>query len=367
MSLLNNKKDFKTELIELLMETQGASRPRFDDICVRCPICGDSIKSRDHGHFHIIINTNEDEEPIFYHCFRCTSSGILTPSLLRELGIYDVEITTPLNKYNKMITKRLKNSLELRDGGVNLKFQLPQLLNLAEPKRRYLNRRLGVDLSFEEWINFKAVFNIGELLMANNIQKFNMSKENVRLIHDDYVGFASTRNETITFRDTKYCTDPIEAKARQRYFKYPVVKSINSVKNMYIIPNKIDLMTTEPLEINIAEGIMDILGIYFHVDNRESTNKIHCAVCGSGFYNVCKYFIHLGLFGDNVTINIYSDQDRKPWFYKELFNQLRPLVGNINLIYNDLGKDCGVPKDKIRLSKTKIDNSWFNSYNRKWR
>ena len=56
----------------------------------------------------------------------------------------------------------------------------------------------------------------------------------------------------------------------------------------------------------------------------------------------------------NVDINIFSDADRGPGFYKKLYKELNPWVNNINLYYNRKSKDYGVTKNEIELIKKRI-------------
>jgi phosphomannomutase len=80
---------------------------------------------------------------------------------------------------------------------------------------------------------------------------------------------------------------------------------------------------------------------------------IYTAVCGAGYVTVIKYFIKMGVI-DNVDINIYSDDDRHPNFYKPLVRELKPWVNDINLFYNEKSKDFGIPKKDIKIVKKRI-------------
>ena len=98
--------------------------------------------------------------------------------------------------------------------------------------------------------------------------------------------------------------------------------------------------------INICEGAFDALGIYYHIFDRESTEMLYVAACGAGFLSVLKYIIGMGITC-NIDINIFSDADRGPGFYKKLYKELNPWVNNINLYYNRKSKDYGVTKNEI--------------------
>ena len=129
--------------------------------------------------------------------------------------------------------------------------------------------------------------------------------------------------------------------------------SIDNTRKFYTIPNQIDMMTTEPIYINLAEGTFDILGVFYHIKQQELKNQIYAAVCGSAYTSVVKYFISLGLVGDNIHVNIYSDSDKDYYWYSRMINELSPFVKSIKIYYNSKAKDYGVHKDKIDLVRMK--------------
>lgn len=339
-----NTYDFKQGLLEELLTLPAAKRTK-GGVVVRCPSCGDSRKSRDHGHLHIRIDLRNDN-PLIYHCFRCDEfKGIFNSSILRELDLYDNNLSSSLIQYNNSSIRKIKKSLRLKNNKLDIKNPNVKDTKLAEDKRKYLNERLGVDLSFQEWTELKVVFNLIELLMENNLKEFTSAKETIMSLHANYVGFLTTANEFVNCR----CIYP----EGQRYYKYTLKEIIGDTKKMYIIPTEVDLLSTEKITINIAEGVFDILGIYLNLsDNHE--RQIYSAVCGCGFQTVVTYFIQSGLFGDNVRVNLFSDKDKDKLFYNKLVEQISPFVGEIYLYYNAKGKDYGVPKEEIELLETRI-------------
>jgi hypothetical protein len=114
-------------------------------------------------------------------------------------------------------------------------------------------------------------------------------------------------------------------------------------------------LTPKTITLNIAEGAFDILGINNHIFDGESKNMIYTAVCGSGYLSVLKYFIQMGVFG-NIDINIFSDSDRPPKFYRDIHIQedIKDWVNNITLYYNEKGKDYGVRKDQIKIIRKRL-------------
>ena len=104
---------------------------------VRCPYCGDS-KTLTHGHFSILIDTSSDS-PLFYQCFKCHESGVLTPQVLEDLGVgYDRIINRELESFNIKST----HSSYFRDKSKN--FIVPEPTDTLENARKldYINQAI---------------------------------------------------------------------------------------------------------------------------------------------------------------------------------------------------------------------------------
>lgn len=338
--------ELKSELREKLLQIPLAKPVSFDQIALRCAFCGDSRKDPTKTRFYIKINPNNDE-PILYNCFNCGVSGILTPSVLRTFDINELDMNSKLISFNKTSVKKINKQLGIYDNIFDFKVSTPANTKLNHIKKEYINNRLGLNLSFREMMALKIIFGLDEFLTQNKITEVTLNKNRLLALNEDYVGFLSIRNEFIIYRD-------ITNSHKLRYDKYSILKNIDNTRKFYSIPVNIDVMSSEPIQINLAEGAFDILGVYFHVLNQNKHNNIYAAVSGSAYTAVIKYFIQLGIFGDNVTVNIYSDSDKSPDYYKKLKSELGIWFKDIKLYYNELGKDFGVPKDKISVINKKI-------------
>lgn len=344
----NSYQEIKSLLWDtIITEVVPSEKHSASQLSVRCPFCGDSKKNLNSTHMYIKIDI-ETEEPILYHCFRCETSGILTPQVLRMLELNDIHLNSKVKMYNKKAVKSIHNSLGSKDNELNIK--IPPSKETSETyirNKKYIEKRLGRTFSFEELERLKVVFQLGDLLRYNEIDKITTYPKKAAMFHTDYVGFLTMRNEFINFRQVD---DRMKGK---RYEKYSVVPNLDNTRNFYTIPNEIDIMSTDPIIINITEGIFDILGVFYHIDDAVQHNTIHAAACGAGFLNVVQYFIQKGIFG-NVIINLYSDSDRGPEYYRKLHKLVSPWVSQINLFYNSIGKDYGVKLNEIKLIKRNI-------------
>lgn len=343
-----NPRQVKEEVRELLL-SQEPHQDNGDEVVIRCPVCGDSIKSDTSTHFHIKTDLDDDSMPLVYHCFRCDAAGVLNSDILKDIGIYNLSLNSSIKAYNKQALKSLeKRGYTKYADKVNINLPYPQNLDLAEKKRQYISKRLGLSLSLEELVALKVCFNFADFLRANEINKLNVSKEILSKLHHNYVGFISTNNDFIQFRDI------IGKEQKFRYYNYDVFKTLDKSRNFYSIPNKIDLMTTDDIHIVLAEGIFDILGVFYHVYDCKTENMIYSAVCGCGFASVIKYYLRKGLTGKNIHFTIFSDTDKAPEFYSYIYEETKDWVGSITLCYNIKNKDCGVPKSLIEIVDKKI-------------
>lgn len=345
--------ELKTIIRDKLINELDVSHPVGPYMVVtRCPFCGDSKKDRKKGHFYVKLDTRNEDEPILYICHRCNESGILNPSVMRTLELNDLEVNGALISYNNKALKNSNKRLGITDNFYNFKVPMPNLENpLSYKKRDYINNRLGLNLSFEELVNLKTVFSLGQFLRVNEIERYTLKQERMTLLHTNYVGFLSTRNEFINFRN-------LYKDKNLRYDKYSILGGIDQSRKFYTIPNKIDLLTTKTINLNLAEGTFDIFGVYHHIMDREKENMIYASVNGSSYLSVIKYFIGMGVIG-NVNINIFSDSGLDHNFYRYNLKSIAPWVNDVNVFHNthydENGKaDYGVPANKIKLVKRKL-------------
>lgn len=342
-----NTKEFKTQMWNKLLSIDSATKVSDTQIIMRCQLCGDSKYDLNKKRFGVKININDDSEPIMFNCFNCGASGVLTPSVLRSFHIHDLTLSSGLISYNKTSVSKYNKKMGITNN--NFKFTPPRPLNTSSnvAKKKYIEGRLGIALTVDELLSLKAVFSLQQFLNSNDINSITTPINRCKEIEMDYVGFLTVNNEFIIYRD-------ITNKHKLRYDKYSIYRNIDNTRKFYSIPTKINMLTTETIYINIAEGVFDILGVYYHIKDKDMSNNIYAAVTGSAYIQVIKYFLKLGLIGNNIVINIFSDNDKSPYYYKKLIDEISPWVKEINLLYNNKGHDFGVHKDKIEVIKKRL-------------
>lgn len=333
--------DLETVVKELL-QTPYAKTYKDEYVYVRCPLCGDSVKHKTRPTCSIWIKPGQ---PLIYHCWICEESGIVSHSFLRDLNIYKTDVFSAAARYNKT-TFREKTNVS--------KFVLPsKAKDLVVPKIRdtemnrfklkYISARLGIPFTYEALEYLRVIPSIKDFLKLNYLSPNPDWVRSINKLDLYYVGFLTSDKTNIVFRDV---TDTRKIK----YLKYPIFHGIDLGEMFYSIPMQIDVMSPE-INMHVAEGIFDILGVFFHVMRADTKNNFYIAVCGSGYKRVLRYFLRKG-FLTNLNVNIYSDSDKSFNWYNNL-SDLRLWCNETNLFYNAMEdeKDFGVPKNKILIKK----------------
>ena len=338
-----DNKEFKQELIqEILLNIQPSYYKNYE-LNVRCPFCGDSIKNANSAHLSIRINP-DDDQPLVFRCLRCNSTGIFNGTTLSMIGVYSSSNSTNIERYNRLSCK--KHGLTSSKKGLNIKFPELQINDLVLQKHRYIENRLGTSLDINELHEKKIVYDFVSLLKYNKIEKIYGSVDQIKALQNDHVGFLSARNDFINFRDM--------TGNHKRYYIYKIMRNIDTTGKFYIIPNNIDPFNNDIKYINLTEGVFDILGLYYNIMNKYEYNTVYAAINGSGYLNVIKFILEQGLLCD-VNVNIFSDNDRSPDYYKNMIKTLMPFVNDVRLFYNDIGKDYGVPVNEVKIKEVNID------------
>ncbi|MGL5717935.1 MAG: hypothetical protein ACRCX2_33340 [Paraclostridium sp.] len=347
---------YVNRLEEELLQIPYANRQSGNTvISIRCPFCGDSIKHYNSTHFGVHIPRDEEDIP-WYHCFLCGVSGIVKGTDLRDWGVKDHNL---VNNTNTFVKKNMRLNRNIKKFGYtkhDLEINMTKFPNDPNTKIKldYINKRLGLNLSFRDLAKLKIVPNLDEIIPVD--VKPSRSEKDLNMLCDHYIGFVSFDNGYITFRRI---TDNEKMK---RYLVYNIFDKLDNTRKFYVIPCEVDMF--KPVTIRIAEGPMDILGVYYNVLNEEErTNSIFIAVNGADYRSVILYFMRLGYIDSEYII--YSDNEEGRHakdinFYSKLKKQIGEFrfFKPLKIVYNVFGKtdtnkvDFGVPKNQIELQHT---------------
>ena len=342
-------------IIKELLSTRYAKPYKDEYIYVRCPLCGDSIKHLDKPHCSIWVVPGQ---PLIYHCWICEESGVVNSGFLRDLGISNVNIMSTVARYNKSNSTEKSASLnKFINPAKALELQIPKIGSNGYEleKIEYMRNRMGVNYTSEGLEFLRCITSLKNFLELNHLKVNPKWAKAFPFIERDYVGFLSSSKTTIIFRN-------IRKNPKMRYIKYPVFDKMDLGESFYSIPTKADPMSDE-INLHIAEGVMDIHGVFFHVMNADMQNNIFVAVGGSGYKRVIRYFLNEG-FLTNLNVHIYSDTDKPVYWYNQL-DDIRIWCKDMNIYYNRYSdefkykkgvenvsiKDFGVPKKFIKIEK----------------
>ncbi len=327
-----------------------------NEVMIRCPYCGDSIKDPSHAHFYI-----ENKPPYRYECKRCSTSGIITEEVMRDLGFYDPEFVIMIVEGKKAIQSELSSSTSTtkrfndRQHRIT-KTIIPPLIGdeMEEANFNYLSTRLGVKVDYDDYAKLKIVSNFAKFYEVNNLGNIAYDKyinAKLDIFDTKYLGFLSYDRRFITFRSR--VNDP----KLRRYEIINIYKSSFNNRKFYTMGTRINTLNPN-FTLIISEGVIDILSVYYNIYNQESKeNYVFAAVNGAGYRNVIMNFLRLGFL--NLELIIYGDSD----FiikYKNLIRSFKLLpISSLTVYYNQelnpkRKTDFGVPKKDIERKVIRI-------------
>lgn len=316
----------------------------------RNPHCKES-KNPKHGHLSIKIDLTDDS-PMLYRCFKCEDRGIVDDAFLENLGFRVTgDMHDNLKTFNKHAMKTLRR--------YNIITEAPELgVPVYEPSARntpkllYLNERLGLDLTFEECQKRKIIFNLKDFIVLNNIEALPAKDSKLKLLNNNYIGFLSSNNNCITFRNIKKDDMP-------RYLKLIINPNLINPYSFYNPTFAFDPVSTEEFHIHIAEGTFDINSIMSNVSYDKNVNNVFFACCGFGYVHILKYILSIGI-NTNITLHIYCDNDKSD---KDVLMQFKPIEDRILIWFDKIylhrnampeQKDYGVPREYINDTRKKV-------------
>lgn len=343
------KENFISNLFSRGVYTRKVSNVEY---VTRCPFCGDS-NDPSHGHFYIHIDLDKNTNMVF-NCFKCSTSGVVTKDVCKRLDIDDLNILSGVSTLNKTAEKIDK--LSTTDNILKFDYDIPDKYKM-DWKIMYIKNRLQIPLNESDLRKIKVVTSLYDFLNLNKIKKLTCENWQADMIEKYYIGFVSYGNGYILFRD-------VTGKMNIPWLKYPITEESREGRAFYTVGARIDPYTNDEININLCEGVMDAISVCYNL-GYNGDNNLNIAVAGKFYEGILRYVISLGLFGDNVRVNIFADNDEKfnkknkgkdttLDFYKKLFKHSKLLFKSVKVFYNIKQKDCGYPKSEIILKEYRI-------------
>jgi len=316
-----------------------------DEVSIRCPYCGDSQKNKLHSHFYI-----ELESPHRVFCQKCNFKGILTTEILRDLGVYNAELFAMVKKSNKDFSKNIKFRRISSGLLIDQRVKLPLVDFSSELEMRkveYIEKRLNFELTDELVEKFKIITNFKKFLFDNSfltkyIKNDKRTKYLFKMFQKYCIGFLSTDRSTVIFRTID---------KRETKFRYYIFMMRDNGYKMYTIKNSIDPLTLD-VKINIAEGPLDVIGIYLFSDEKTRDSEVFSGPAGKNYPTVVNKFARLGFL--NSTYNIFSDSEVKVGYYRRVLKDSLIPLDQFVISYNNKFEDFGTEKDNIEISHVKL-------------
>lgn len=309
----------------------------------RCPFCGDSSTTERTGHLYILVRPDTDFKMVYY-CQKCQEHGVVGKRLIAELD-GDNSVLDCVTSINKDAVNEISSRGE---EFTTFDVKIPDTVNPAHHRKiEYVEKRLGIPIDNTMRQDMRLITSTYDFFILNEIKKASYKKNMMSIIERDYVGFLSAGGSHILFRDI---TDTHEF----AWLKYPIFRDSLYNHVFYTYAGEIDIFTKDRITVNLSEGVIDALGIKYHF-NVDSKNDINIAACGRNYYVIIKWLVSKGIYGKNVDVNFYLDNDKEfnngkdlP-LQKDTIEVTKSLFGKVRRYKNLIGKDYGVPKEKIML------------------
>lgn len=327
-------------------------------LATRCVLCGDSAKDPTKKRLYIHIDPTNSAEVVGFKCFNCTRHGVVTADMIQKIGLGDSKYSLALKEINSTAarlsgTQKTNKYRKMK----SLPVEIPPLTNdpIVMRKVSYLyKKRMGYMIPIQDLPMLKIIWKLTDFLKLNHLSINPTWKNYIRMLDEDYIGFLSVRNEYIIFRDI---TDHRE----MRYIKYGIMEEMKGASSYYGIDTTVPILTRDPVELIIAEGTFDVIGLLYHVYDGDITNRKFISSSEGEFEQPLMYYINQGLVGSNIHIKCYVDNDTIA-DYGKLKTHLSPYVKSIEFYHNTKKKDFGVHKDEIEVEPFDIaiakENYW---------
>lgn len=305
---------------DLLKTGMFISRPKAGEYTLKeCVYCGDMK-----NHLYVNIDLSSDK-PVLYKCFKCNSAGIVGSDFVKRMGIEDITIP----KYNGYKKVDIQSTISTKIPEVNV---TPE--DDIRKVSQYIYSRIGICPTLTELQMF------GYIGKPDNYVRMYLGDGNMWMINANERCWFKMTNGNIIGR--LYNDD------EPRWLKYKTDRVRTA--GLYNIRVPFDLH--EEINVVIAEGIMDVLGLYYNY--KELSNCIYVGVMGKDYIKGIKFILGKGIFGTDVNIHIFKDPNVDAESI-HIDNNLRKLFGKIDIYENLNELDYGIKPELLDIHKVHIN------------
>lgn len=335
-----DKNDLKTWLLSNLDDAQLASGGR--QIVCRChlPGCDDTKR-------HLYIGPFDDsDKPIMYNCMKCPGHGFVNQNFIELYGC-DSDVGREVVKVNKGSSIKTFNSNKSVIYNIHNNFITDCQLSMV--KLKYINERLGTNLTYQDCLDKKIVLNLLDLLNSNYVKQYTRHENIISQLNGAFVGFLTRTNGALNMRNL--AEGKVYSSIDRKYINYNIFGQAPD-DDFYILPTTFD--PNRKVKLYIGEGPFDILGIYYNVIT-DNDNALYIAGKGKAYYSIIEYFVtSYGLY--DLEIHLFPDKDVSDNSMMAIANYLKPFGFEFYMYRNRFPseKDFGVPKNRIMVEKRKL-------------
>lgn len=285
-----------------------------------CPYCMDRK-------YHLYLRIDLDtDEPVLYDCKRCPQvHGVLNQKLLMDMGFDEGAIKIPRDVGKTM--KKLKTD-ECISATMNI-----ITVNDEDDIRsgcEYINERVGHVPTIDELRMFQFIGN------PERYVKDYLGDKNISMLKDRNWFKMTNGNIVGRIKDDKL--------SDIHWLQYITQR----VKNTGIYQMKTPVDMYQPINVIIAEGIMDVIGLYYNYG--ELNNTMYEAVMSKHYNRGMEHIMNKGIFGMNVHLHIFKDSN-VPCESIWLDPIRRQLFGKVYIYENVKDKDYGITPDRLRVRR----------------
>lgn len=336
------------EYREFLLRNMYGAKPAAGgrEVVCKCHYCPDD---GDHYHMNISIPQSEGELS-YFNCFKCHTGGAVTYRRLIQWGIIDPEWNEILTNHNRVaagLNPAAANELE--DFIFNTQ-PYNALTEVSLLKMKYINDRLGTNLTIQDAIDNNIILDLGYTLNSNRIYKYTRDIRVMQALSDNFLGFLSYDRNFVNLRRL-IPEGNMHESVDKKYINYNIRGRKNNTLKFIMFPTYLNLY--ELIKVHIAEGPFDALSIKYNLRGNQP-NDLYCAVTGNAYKGLIKYLI-TGLGIMNMELHLYIDSDNAGiYFLKDLLESLSMYRDPIYIHRNQIGKDMGVRPEEIQESIERI-------------
>lgn len=315
---------------EVLKKTNIYVKENDKNFIAICPYCGDHQNPAKKGHLYI----SKSEMIPTAHCWYCQGAWPVKKLLFDLTGDKCDNLLT-IDPIPSSSNDNTQKSNKLR----TVKYIIPELNTFDFPgKTLYIKKRTNNSLDIQKIPNL--IFDIKEFFRINNLDiSQKLYSWEIDMIQSSSVAFLSYHNTTLYCRDTN---------VRSLYPFRKIVLQDDPLKMLDYYCY--DTGHQNSNSIVLSEGIFDCLGcIACDSINMNNSARVYAAGCTFAYPELLKSVaFDFSLYQTNITV--LSDSDKKQYHYKKFIDECFYLYNNLNIVYNQYGKDFGnFPQKAVKL------------------